>query len=81
MMKPAPDYFKALLTAFQDAPEPTTDIRMLADAGLSYEDPKFEFHLFLLHDQGGITSDSDDSLGMNRAADGTVEWSEIPLRL
>jgi len=80
-MKPDPDYLKQLLATFQDAPEPTTDIRALADAGVSYEDPKFEFHLFLLRDQGFVTDDGDGSLGMDRAADGTVQWSVIPLRL
>ncbi len=80
-MRPDPDYLKELLTAFQDAPAPTTDIRELAAAGLSYDDPKFEFHLFLLHDQGFITDDGDGSLGMDRGADGTIQWSVIPLRL
>ena len=80
-MKPDADYLKELLTAFQDAPEPTTDIRQLADAGLAYDDPKFEFHLFLLGDQRFVTDDGDGSLGMDRGADGTVEWSVIPLRL
>ena len=80
-MKPDADYLKELLTAFQDAPGPTTDIRQLANAGLRYHDPKFEFHLFLLGDQGFVTDDSDGSLGMERGADGTVEWSEFPLRL
>ena len=80
-MKPEADYLKELLTAFQDAPEPTTDIRQLADAGLPYDDPKFEFHLFLLGDQRFVTDDGDGSLGMDRGADGTVEWSVIPLRL
>jgi hypothetical protein len=82
-MRPDPDYLKQLLTAFQDSPEPTTDIQELADAGLSYEDdPKFEFHLFLLHDEGFVTSDrTDGSLGMDRGADGSVQWSVIPLRL
>jgi hypothetical protein len=53
----------------------------LADVGLSYEDPKFEFHLFLLHDHGFVTDDGDGSLGMDRGADGTIQWSVIPLRL
>ena len=81
-MRPDPDYLKELLTAFQDASGPTTDIQELADAGLSYEDPKFEFHLFLLHDEGFVTSDRrDGSLGTDRGADGAVQWSVIPLRL
>lgn len=75
------DYLKELLTAFQDAPEPTINIRDLARAGLSPADPKFEFHLFQLRDQGSITDDRDGNLGMLRGADRTVQWSVIPLRL
>jgi hypothetical protein len=80
-MKPDTDYLKELLTAFQNATEPTIDIRDLARAGLSYEDPKFEFHLLHLRDQGLITDDRDGNLGILRGADGTVQWSVIPLRL
>jgi hypothetical protein len=81
-MRPDPDYLKQLLTAFQDAPEPTTDIQELANAGFPYEDPKFEFHLSLLQDEGFVTSDRPDGgLGMDRGADGCVQWSVIPLRL
>jgi hypothetical protein len=80
-MKPDPDYLKELLTAFQNAPEPTIDIRDLARAGLSHEDPKFEFHLLHLRDQGLITGGRDGNLGIQRGADGRVVWSVIPLRL
>jgi hypothetical protein len=80
-MKPDTDYLKELLTAFQNAPEPTIDIRDLARAGLSHADPKFEFYLCQLRDQGFITDDRDGNLGMLRGADPTVQWSEIPLRL
>jgi DNA-binding transcriptional ArsR family regulator len=80
-MRPDPDYLKKLLTAFQNAPAPTTDIEELESAGLFYEDPEFEFHLFLLRDQGFITDDRDGSLGMDRSADGRIQWSVIPLRL
>ena len=38
-MKPDPEYLKQLLTAFQSAPNPTTDIRELKSAGLSFVDP------------------------------------------
>jgi len=41
-MKPDPEYLKTLLTAFRDAPSPTTDIREIEDAGIDYNEPKFE---------------------------------------
>ena len=47
-MKPDAEYLKQLLTAFEDAPNPTTDIRELEGAGFSLNDPKFEFHLMLV---------------------------------
>jgi hypothetical protein len=80
-MRPDPDYLKELLLAFQNASEPTIDIRGLARAGLSHADPKFELHLLLLRDDGYITDDRDGNLGMLRGADRTVQWSVIPLRL
>ena len=55
-MKPDPEYLKQLLTAFQSAPNPTTDIRELKSAGLSFVDPRFEFHMMLLKDGGFLES-------------------------
>jgi len=81
-VKPDAEYLKQLLTAFQDAPNPTTDIRELEGAGLSLDDPKFEFHLMLLHDSGLVDSESrTGGIGFSRGADGFVQWSVIPLRL
>jgi hypothetical protein len=82
-VRPDPDYLKELLTAFQDASSPTTDILELKQAGFDYEnDPRFELHLFLLADQGFVTSARrDGSLGMERSTDGFVQWSVIALRL
>jgi hypothetical protein len=81
-MKPDPEYLKQLLIAFQDAPNPTTDIRELEGAGFSLDDPKFEFHMMLLHDGGFVESDSEGGgIGLSKGADGSIQWSVIPLRL
>jgi hypothetical protein len=57
-MKPDPDYLRKLLTAFRDAPGPTTDIQELKHAGFDYYEPRFEFHLRLLADDGYVDADS-----------------------
>jgi hypothetical protein len=81
-MKPDANYLKQLLTAFQGAPNPTTDIRELEGAGLSIDDPKFEFHMMLLQDGGFMESESRaGGIGLSKGADGSIQWSVIPLRL
>jgi len=83
-MKPDPEYLKQLLTAFQDAPNPTTDIEELKAAGLSHDDPKFEFHMMLLQDGGFLVGDrhgGEEGIGLYRTVDGLVSWTVIPLRL
>jgi hypothetical protein len=81
-MKPDAEYLKQLLTAFQGAPNPTTDIRELEGAGLSIDDPKFEFHMMLLQDGGFVESESRaGGIGLSKEADGSIQWSVIPLRL
>ena len=81
-MKPDPEYLKQLLIAFRDAPNPTTDIMELAEAGLSRDDPKFEFHMKLLEDEGLVEGVSKGSgIGLDRSSDGHIQWSVIPLRL
>lgn len=81
-MKPDPEYTKKLLEAFEDSPEPTTDIRELQRLGLDYETPAFYFHLRLLNDGGFVERDDEESgLGVDRSADGGLYWSVIPLRL
>ena len=81
-MKPDADYLRRLLTAFQNAPNPTTDIGELEGAGLSLDDPKFEFHMMLLQDGGFVESESGMAgIGLSKGADGAIQWSVIPLRL
>jgi hypothetical protein len=79
-MKADPEYLQQLLTAFQDAPNPTTDIEELSDAGLSREDPRFEFHMMLLYDMRFVESEL-GGIGLSKSADGGIMWSVIPLRL
>jgi hypothetical protein len=81
-MKPDAEYLKQLLTAFRDAPNPTTDIRELEGAGLLLNDPKFELHMMLLRDGGFVESESNaGGIGISKSADGSIQWSVIPLRL
>jgi hypothetical protein len=44
-MKPDAEYLKRLLSAFRNAPQPTTDIEEIKEAGVDYEEPVFEFHM------------------------------------
>jgi hypothetical protein len=81
-MRPDPEYIKRLLLAFQDAPDPTTDIEELKQQGLSYEDAQFYFHLRLLYDQGFVErEDGESGLGVQTMLAGDHSWSVIPLRL
>lgn len=81
-MKPDPDYIKRLLVAFQDAPGPTTDVEELKQRGTPYEEPRFEFHLRLLQDQGFVErDDGEPGLGIETYTGGEPYWSVIPLRL
>jgi hypothetical protein len=81
-MKPNADYLKTLLSAFRNAPNPTTDIEELRGAGIDYGEPIFEFHMHLLVDGGYIESElGPREFGLSRGVDGYVSWSVIPLRL
>jgi hypothetical protein len=81
-MRPDPDYVRRLLSAFQDAPDPTTDIEELKREGLSYEDAKFYFHLRLLNDQGFVErEDGEPGVAVTRSLDGHYSWAALPLRL
>ena len=81
-MKIDHEYLKGLLVAFEDSPEPTTDIQALADAGFNYEDPRFGFHMALLDDMRLIErDDGDPGIGRVSGIDGFSSWSALPLRL
>lgn len=81
-MKPDPEYTRKLLTAFEDSPEPTTDIEELQERGLDYRQKEFMFHLRLLNDDGFVQQeDGQPGIGLSRSIDGLYSWSAIPLRL
>lgn len=77
-------YLKGLLEAFEDSPDPTTDIEGLAKVGFSYETDTslFVFHMSLLDDMGLIErEDGDAGFGRYAGIGGSNSWSVIPLRL
>lgn len=77
-------YLKGLLEAFEDSPDPTTDIEVLARAGFSYETDTsmFTFHMSLLDDMGLIErEDGEAGFGRYAGIGGFNSWSVIPLRL
>jgi hypothetical protein len=78
-MKADAEYLKTVLTAFREAPNPTTDINELQEKGLSLGDPRFEFHMRLLHDLGYVEG-SPATLGIGKRST-NAPWSVIPLRL
>jgi hypothetical protein len=81
-VKPDPEYTKKLLEAFEDSPEPTTDIDELQSRGLDYRTPEFYFHLRLLNDNGFVERDDEEpGIGVSRSLDGNYSWAAIPLRL
>jgi len=59
-MRPDPEYIKRLLTAFQDSPDPATDINELEKVGLSITTPELYFHPRLLNDQDFVRRDDDE---------------------
>jgi len=81
-MKIDHEYLKNLLIAFEDSPEPDTNIRELLEAGFNYNDPKFVFHMRLLDDQGLIArTDGKPGFGLYLGADDGGSWGVLPLRL
>lgn len=81
-MKPDPEYTRKLLTAFEEAAEPTTDIFELKERGFDYQTNEFLFHLRLLNDDGFVVLESGErGIGVDRSIDGVYSWSAVPLRL
>lgn len=81
-MKIDQQYLKDLLIAFEDNPDPQTNIEELKEAGFSYMDPKFLFHMRLLDDQNLIQrTDSKSGFGFFEGADDGGSWGVLPLRL
>jgi hypothetical protein len=81
-MKPDPEYTRKLLTAFEEAPEPTTDLEELQERGIDCKSKEFRFHMQLLEDDGFVRrEDGEWGLGLDRSADGLYTWNVLPLRL
>jgi hypothetical protein len=81
-MRPDPAYIRKLLTAFEDAPDPTTDINELQQLGLDYRGKEFLFHLRLLNDDGFVVVEGGEpGIGVSRSIDGRYSWAAVPLRL
>jgi hypothetical protein len=81
-MKIDQEYMKRLLAACQASERPTFDIEDLQTAGFDYNDPRFEFHMKILNEQGFIEQDDGDpGFGLIKGIDGYRSWSVLPLRL
>jgi hypothetical protein len=81
-MKIDQDHLKGLLEACQASKKPTFDIEDLKASNFDYNDPQFEFHMGILHDQRFIEQDDGDrGFGLFKSADGMPSWSVLPLRL
>ncbi len=81
-MKIDSEYMKGLLDAFEASDTPLTDIHKLQEAGYSYEDDIFVFHMDILLDKGLIESKSTSGgIGYGLTGNGGRFWSVVPLRL
>ncbi|MDM5131848.1 DUF2513 domain-containing protein [Aeromonas piscicola] len=80
-MKIEHEYLKGLLEAFEASDAPTTDIKELEQAGFSYQEEKFIFHLSILADQNLVERECGHGLGYQKGIDGYISWSVVPLRL
>ena len=76
------DYLRSLLTAFQAAEGPTTDIDELDGHGINRSDDRFLFHLQLMEDESLVVGTSGDGeLGYQFYGGGGIVWSVVPIRL
>lgn len=81
-MKIDQQYLKDLLIAFEDNPDPQTNIEELREAGFNWEEPRFLFHMRLLEDQHLIQrTDGESGFGFYERADDGGSWAVLPLRL
>lgn len=81
-MKINHDYLKGLLIAFEDAPNPDTDINELSDKGFDYRTTEFMFHMRLLEDQYLIQrTDGEAGFGYVSSLGGQGSFAVMPLRL
>lgn len=81
-MKPGAEYTRKLLTAFQESPRPSINVRELAEEDLAVGSNEFQFHMELLEDEGFIQrEDRERGTGLALSAEGLYKWSVLPLRL
>jgi hypothetical protein len=82
-MKVNNKYLMKLLEAFETSEKPVIDLRDLQKLGFNYEaDENFLFHMQFMNDNGFIErEDNSQGFGFDKAADGGVMWSILPLRL
>lgn len=82
-MKEKNEYFKKLLDAFEISEKQAIDLRDLQKSGLNYErDENFAFHMQLMNDRGFVErEDKGPGIGYDKAVDGSIMWSILPLRL
>ena len=76
------DYLKGLLEAIEATPDPIFTIRTPELAGFRHNEPRFVFHMGLLHDKGLVSRENGQpGIGLLRGADLSTSWSVVPLRL
>ncbi len=84
-MKLNKQYLKKLLEAFEISEKSAIDLLDLQKAGFNYEEEEnedFVFHMQFLNDKGFVErEDKGLGFGFDKAADGAVMWSILPLRL
>lgn len=82
-MKINNQYLKKLLEAFETSTNPALDLCDLVKLGFNYEeDEAFAFHMQFMNDKGYIErEDRGSGFGYDKAADGAVMWSVLPLRI
>ena len=76
-------YLRKLLDAFEATEALAIDLRELQKYGFDYADDKdFALHMQYMNDKGCIErEDKGPGFGLDKAADGALMWSVLPLRL
>jgi DNA-binding IclR family transcriptional regulator len=81
-MKPIAEYTRKLLTAFQESPRPSINVRELAEDDLDVGSNEFRFHMQLFEDEGFVQrEDGEKGIGVVLSVDGLYKWSVLPLLL
>ena len=81
-MKIDHEYLKGLLIAFEDSPNPDTNVNELKERGYDFAVPEFIFHMRLLDDQRLIQrTDGEPGFGFYQGIGGPGQYAVMPLRL